>query len=308
MAVAAALPIAAPVRCSVVIATLDRADSLRVVLCCLARQSRAPMEVVIVVAGDGEPAENEGNSSLPFSLKIIHCPEKSAALQRNLGAAAASGEVLAFLDDDIEFGDDLFARVLEHFDRLPEAGLGALSPRISNTDRKVPGRLTRWYYSVQAGYRDPDFGGRLFGPGINCFPLYFNGGPLLVPVEWLPSTCLFVRARLFNRHRFPPFTGYSFAEDVHLTARIAREAPLFFLREPAITHHSLQSEFKSDRATLTSGKLHNMAIVAREVMGLSGWALWWRWQLHRLFLSAVLLIRRPLQWADELRGIWQARH
>jgi len=307
MAVAEARPLAAPVRCSVVIATLNRTDSLRVVLRCLGRQSRPPIEVVIAVSAGGDPVASLGESSLPFRLMTVHCPEKSAALQRNLGAAAAIGDVLAFLDDDIEFGDDVFARVLEHFDRLPEAGLGALSPRISNMDRKVPGRLTRWYYSVQAGYRHADFGGRLFGPGINCFPLFGSGGPQLVQVEWLPSTCLFVRTRLFNRHCFPPFTGYSFAEDVHLTARIVREAPLFFLREPSITHHSLPNEFKSDRAALTSGKLHNMAIVAREVMGLSGWKLWWRWQFHRLFLSAVLVIRRPLQWADELRGIWQAR-
>jgi hypothetical protein len=126
-------------------------------------------------------------------------------------------------------------------------------------------------------------------------------------VEWLPSTCLFMQAELFHRHRFPQFAGYSYAEDVHLTARVARDAPLYFLREPSVLHHSLPSEFKVDRAALTAGKLHNMAVVAREVMGLDGWALWWRWQLHRLFLSAVLLIRRPGQWLDELRGVWQAR-
>ena len=293
--------------CSVIIATLDRADSLRVVLRCLARQTRLPREVLLAVAGGETPLTPGEVSTCPFPVRIIPCPEKSSARQRNLAAETATGDVLAFLDDDIEFGDDLFARVLAHFDRRPEPQLGAVSPRLANTDRSAPGRLTRWYYALQAGYAHADYGGRLFGPGINCFPLYPAVGPELVPVEWLPATCLFIRAGLFQRHRFPQFTGYSFAEDVHLTARVAREAPLFFLREPAIQHHSLPSEFKADRAVLTAGKLHNMATIAREVQWLHGWPLWWRWQLHRVFLTTVLLLRRPAGWAAELHGVWLAR-
>ncbi len=298
---------AAPLSCSVIIATLDRAESLQVVLRCLTRQTRHPREVLIAVAGGANPVTPGEISACPFPVQILPCPEKSSARQRNLAAAAATGDVLAFLDDDIEFGEDLLARVLAHFERLPDAQLGALSPRIANTDRTAPGRLTRWHYALQAGYAHADYGGRLFGPGINCFPLYPAGGPELVPVEWLPATCLFMRAGLFHRHRFPQFTGYSFAEDVHLTARAAREAPLFFLREPSILHYSLPSEFKANRAALTAGKLHNMAVVAREVQGRRGWPLWWRWQLHRLFLFAVLLLRRPPGWAQEFIGIWQAR-
>lgn len=294
-------------QCSVIIATLDRAASLRVVLRCLACQTRLPAEVVIAVVGNGNPFGGEAISTCPFPVRILRCPEKSSALQRNQAAAVATGDVLAFLDDDIEFGDDLFARVLERFEQMPEEKLGAVSPRIANSSGPVPGRLTRWYYTLQAGYSSPDFGGRLFGPGINCFPIPREDGPDLIPVEWLPATCLFMRTTLFERHHFPRFSGYSFAEDVHLTARAAREAPLFFLREPAIMHHSLPSEFKTDRAALTAGKLHNMAVVAREAMALHGWPLWWRWQLHRLFLLAILLIRRPTGWTEDCRGVWRAK-
>lgn len=291
-----------------IIATLDRLDSLRVVLACLEQQTRPPVEIVISAAGDFSSLTADLASRptiLPF--RAIYSPVKSAALQRNQAAEQAAGNVLAFLDDDIEFGPDLFARVLAHFDHSSESELGAVSPRIANTGRETPGHLTRWYYALQAGYFDADYGGRLFGPSINCFPVFSPDSPELVRSDWLPSTCLFIRTPLFRRHLFPQFTGYSFAEDVHLTARAAREAPAFFLQEPSILHHSLSSEFKSNRAALTAGKLHNMAVVAREAMGRGGWPLWWRWQLHRLFLSSVLLIRRPDQWVDELRGVWQAR-
>jgi len=297
---------AAPVKCSVIIATLARTQSLWVVLDCLARQTRSPHEIIIVAAGDA--ASLAGLSAAdPAPVIVRHSAVKSAARQRNQGAEAATGDVLAFLDDDIEFAPDLFARVLAHFDHSPATRLGAVSPRIANTDRPPPGRLTRAYYALQAGYTDPDFGGRLFGPGINCFPVFRAGGPELVSVEWLPSTCLFMRATLFHAEQFPRFDGYSYAEDVHLTARVARTAPLFFLREPSILHHSGPSEFKADAAALTAGKLHNMAVVSREVMGRRGWALWWRWQLHRLFLTVVLVLWRPARWRDELRGVRAAR-
>jgi glycosyltransferase involved in cell wall biosynthesis len=302
------LPIVEP-KCSVVIATLDRVDSLMVVLDCLDRQTQPPLEIIIAVAGDPPAlvAALAQRPSGPAPIRLLPCPEKSAGRQRNAAAALATGDVLAFLDDDIEFSPTLLAEVLPHFSATFPPALGALSPRIAGTDSPPPGRITRWYYRCQAGYTHADYGGRLFGVGINRLPAFASGAPLLVPVEWLPSTCLFIRADIFHRLKFPDFTGYSFAEDVHLTARVAREAPLYFQREPAIIHHSLPSEFKSDHTRLMAGKLHNMARVAREAMGLSGWSLGWRWHLHRLFLATLLLLRRPPHWRAELAGIRQAR-
>jgi GT2 family glycosyltransferase len=298
----------ASLRCSVVIATLDRVASLRLVLQCLARQTRPPEELLIAAAGDAGPVEAlVADLPLPFPVRVLRSAEKSAARQRNLAAGEARGDVLAFLDDDIEFGPELFAGVLAEFSAPDGPAPGAVSPRIANTGRSRPGQLTRCYYRLQAGFADPDYGARLFGVGLNCFPLFTADGPRRIPADWLPSTCLFVRAELFRRHRFPQFTGYSYAEDVHLTARIAREAPLYFLRAPTLLHHSLPSEFKSDPAALVAGKLHNMAVIAREVQGLGGAAFWWRWHLHRVFLLAVLLLRRPAQWRGEIRGVLRAR-
>jgi|GEM_PF-907334 len=292
--------------CSVVIATLDRVPSLLKVLDCLERQTTPPLEVILCVAGNVtalEEALAAKSSGLP--VRILRSAVKSSARQRNQGAAAAVGEVLAFLDDDIEFGEDLFERMLGRFATMSSSELGGLSPRIATQGRNRPGRLTLAYYRLQAGYRDADYGGRLFGPAINCFPVFEKNGPELVLVEWLPSTCLFLRSECFRRHQFPEFDGYSFAEDVHLTARIAREAPLFFLREPSILHHSQPSEFKADPAALTAGKLHNMAVIAREVMKVPRFR--WKWEMHRIFVSISLLLRRPSQWREELRGVWQAK-
>lgn len=300
-----ALRPACPLDCSVVIATLDRVASLQVVLTCLARQTRLPLEVIISAAGDPEPIKASVRA-FPgvYPVIVLAAQEKSSARQRNQAAAIAKGQVIAFLDDDIEFSEDLFARILPHFDA---GGPGAISARIAGNSRPEPGRLTRWYYRLQSGYDDPDYGGRLFGAGINCEPIFHADSPELLESEWLPSTCLFVDARLFHVTKFPAFTGYSFAEDVHLTARIARSAPVYFATQCTILHHSLPSEFKANRAALNSGNLHNMGIVAREVLNLYGWPLWWRWQLHRLFLAAVIMGQHLPQWRQALLGVWRAK-
>lgn len=290
-----------------IIATLDRLDSLRVVLECLGRQTQQPLEVIIAAAGNTAAVEQLVQTlTLACPVRVLACAEKSSARQRNAAAAVSRGEVLAFLDDDIEFPDDLFARFLTQFvGSQPKPG--AIAARIAGEDRPAPGRLTRAYYSLQSGYSHADYGGHLFGPGINCNPVFGPDSPSLFPSGWLPATCLFMRADLFHATRFPDFAGYSFAEDVHLTARIARSAPLFFATSCLIEHHSLPSEFKSDPAALTAGKLHNMTVIAREVLGLRGWPLWWRWQLHRFFLSTVLLLRRPAGWTQQLGGVWRAK-
>lgn len=295
-----------PPICSVIIATLDRLASLRAVLQCLARQTVRPGEVIIAAAGDNTAVGALAREFATLGVRVLPCAMKSSARQRNAAAAEARGDVLAFLDDDIEFPPDLFERILACFP-ADGSGPGAIAARIEGEDRPRPGRLTRAYYRLQAGYQHADYGGRLFGAGINCYPVFSAGAPELVASEWLPSTCLFVRAAHFHVTRFPEFDGYSFAEDVHLTARIGRSAPLFFAAQCQILHHSLPSVFKANRAALTAGKLHNMGVVAREVQGLRGWSLWWRWQLHRLFLTAVLLLRRPRGWTAELRGVCIAR-
>lgn len=289
-----------------IIATLDRLGSLRVVLACLGRQTQPPLEVIIAAAGLTQPVDELVRSLHPaFPVRVLVCAEKSSARQRNAAAITARGQVLAFLDDDIEFSEDLFARMLAHFTG-PVPTPGAIAARIVGEDRPVPGRLTRAYYRLQAGYAHADFGGRLFGAGLTCYPVFRADSPDLFPSEWLPATCLFVRADLFQAERFPAFAGYSFAEDVHLSARVGRTAPLYFATRCLIQHHSLPSEFKNDPAALTAGKLHNQARIAREILGLSGWSLWWRWQAHRLFLTVATLRSRRARWTAILHGIWSS--
>lgn len=294
--------------CSVIIATLDRPSSLKGVLRDLSRQTLLPSQVILSAAGESRHALPLLVREFPnLALTVIESDDKSAAKQRNAAAELATGDIIAFIDDDIEFSPDLFERVMALFDRASGSEIGAVSPRVRNVVHKRPGLLVRSYYWLQSGYLHHDYGAKVFGPCINCYPVYDDHAscsPILA--EWLPATCLFVRSSLFKRHRFPEFTGYSYGEDIHLTVRIGREAPLFFLPEPSIYHHSLQNEFKIDKSTLTFNNLKNMYAIAREVLGLSRWQLFWKWHLHRLFLTGVFMLKRHNGWQADVKGLWMS--
>ncbi len=84
---------------SVVVCTLDRAESLEQLLVAL-RQQTHPCFEVVVVAGpctDSTDAVLERHAS---EIKAVRNPEANLSRSRNLGVAAAAGEVVAFIDDD----------------------------------------------------------------------------------------------------------------------------------------------------------------------------------------------------------------
>ncbi|MFM9705628.1 glycosyltransferase family 2 protein [Streptomyces galilaeus] len=102
---------------SVVIPTRDKADSLRLVLTCLARQV-GPRSHEIVVVDDGSTDTTAGvveAAAERLPVRTVQGPRAGRAAARNAGAAAARGGLLLFLDDDILLPPTaLAAHVTEH--------------------------------------------------------------------------------------------------------------------------------------------------------------------------------------------------
>lgn len=90
---------------SVIIPTYNRRDRLSRVLSALARQSADPSHLEAIVVDDGS---SDGTSEwlegqrFPFSLRPIRQENGGPAKARNAGVNAARGELLLFLDDDVE--------------------------------------------------------------------------------------------------------------------------------------------------------------------------------------------------------------
>src|SRR6266487_2852993 len=107
-------------RFSIVIPTYQRRDVvLSSVHALAAQEDGGPFEVIVVVDGstDGS-ADALRELETPFPLSVIEQPNRGQAEARNQGVAAARGELLLFLDDDME----AHPRLLAEHDRSHREG------------------------------------------------------------------------------------------------------------------------------------------------------------------------------------------
>src|SRR3984957_6707190 len=115
---------------SVCIATYRRAARLRQVLEDMVRQHRGAEEGVVVdndAEGSGRAVVDELRASgVPFRLDYAVQPERNIALTRNRTVALATGDWLAFLDDDEGAPEAWLSQLMEGGERHRAAGvLGA---------------------------------------------------------------------------------------------------------------------------------------------------------------------------------------
>jgi glycogen synthase len=83
---------------SIVINTLNRAESLRRALLAIGRVAYPEFEV-IVVTGPCEDHTDEVLMHFPF-VKVARCDVPNHSVSRNIGIREAAGELVAFIDDD----------------------------------------------------------------------------------------------------------------------------------------------------------------------------------------------------------------
>ena len=105
---------------SIVVATVDRIDSLKRCLDGLDRLAGVPFEIIVVV-GPGDGSTEEYLSGRSDVASILTNTTRNLSRSRNLGVAAASGALLAFIDDDAYPSERWLADLVPEFDD-PEVG------------------------------------------------------------------------------------------------------------------------------------------------------------------------------------------
>jgi glycosyltransferase involved in cell wall biosynthesis len=287
---------------TVVIPTSGRSRLLEGVLNCLEQQTIPPDAVhVIDAAHDRAAAEIcAAHSRLPLTHEHAQMP--SAARQRNQGARKARTPIVVFCDDDMTFEAETFPRLVAALSDGSNA-LAGVAARMEGHTHAPPGRLLRRYYRWQAGYDDPHYGARLFGPAINCWPCYELQSETLIRSDWLNSALVAYRTHVFLEEQFPEFSGYSFMEDVHLSARIRRGHQLAFHRDARCVHHGESTAFRISRRDLVTMQWRNRALVCRTVLKTPESRLRVQLRAHRAFVAVHLLRHRPRDWRAELLAL-----
>lgn len=218
---------------SVVIPTFNRKDSLRKTLDGLARQTYPAAQFEAVVVSDGS---TDGTDALlaqyartsPYVLQVICQPNGGPARARNNGIQNARGEVVVFLDDDVEPSPKLLEVHAAHHQRqsdavviapmLPDPALGWREPAwIAWEHAMLEKQYAAWRSGVWAG----------------CGPNNFYSGNASVRRAHLVAVGGF-------DEQFPR------QEDVELAVRLEKRCGVRFVYEPdAPGTHRPQRRFAS---------------------------------------------------------------
>lgn len=113
---------------SVIIPTLDRSEVLIDTLNSLLRQDYPDFDIIVV-----DQTENQKKAVIDFikknpKIKYYYCAKKSSPHARNIGVQKANGEIMLFLDDDIEIRDKHF--IWHHLENYYDNRIGLVGGRV----------------------------------------------------------------------------------------------------------------------------------------------------------------------------------
>lgn len=176
-------PTEAP-RVSIVIQVRSRFAETYHCLAALSRtEAQAPFEVICVITDAG--GETAHRLAGYLGLRLVYAPDDSDCFDpRNIGALAAQGDVIVFLDDDTQVQKGWLDALLETLDDTPDAGI--VGSRLLDPDgrQRAAGQVLFDDASrLNHGHRDdPDHPRYSYRRTIDC----------------CSSTALAVRAELFH--------------------------------------------------------------------------------------------------------------
>ncbi len=207
---------------SIVICTLNRPVEIQRCVQSIASQTRKPSEVIVVDAGNlGVVQKNLQDICDRAEIEFIYRQDQpSTTRQRNHGAELAHGEVLFFLDDDVELDSAYIAEILDLYERDDARAIGGASGLLipQPAPSRCIWRAFAWFFFLAETRRD--VGTRL---KPSHFSVYATGLTAPRYCEILPSTAVSYRANVFRQFLFDvDLTGYVMAEDIDLSYRVSR--------------------------------------------------------------------------------------
>lgn len=210
---------------SVVVPTFNRRSSLQRLLEGLAAQSYPAAQFEVVVVDDGSTdgtAELLRDLVLPYEMRVLNQEHGGPGAARNLGVAAARGELIAFLDDDVVPARNLLREHVEtHGTARDSVVIGPMSPPAASWQRPA---WVRWEEDkLQTQYRD------MLAGKYACTPRQFYTGNASL------SRAGFLAGGGFD-------TTYRRAEDVELAYRLRDLGARFIFNPRAdVTHYPTRS-------------------------------------------------------------------
>ena len=254
-----------------VIPTAGRVDRLLATVCSVLAQNFLPNRIVIVDGSDSllelgdltNLAERSG-----VSLTLENAVRRGAGAQRNQGVAAAGGDFIWFLDDDV----DLEPGCLEAMWSAMEAddNLGGCNAAITNQNYHPPGRGMRSLLALLGCPPTGSLAGKCCGPALN-FLTTLEQDDFPRRTDWLNTTCtLYRRAALPSPPFLAFFQGYSLMEDLSLSLEVGKRWKLANCPGARIFHDSQPADYKSQPVRRQAMEMANRWFVLVKIMDHGG--------------------------------------
>jgi GT2 family glycosyltransferase len=213
---------------SVVIATYNRLNDLAECLRSLFDEEVKPYEVIVVDSNSTDGTENLKDH---FPIKFLSLKERNRQRARNLGISAASGDVVAFLDDDVIVHKEWLKKISEPY--MNDDGVGGVG------GRAIPyGASERFYVSV--GRNEV---GRVFRNGlvIGNFDMPLKN---LVEVDsFIGCNMSFRRGLLLRAGGFDEnYLGTGYRDDTDLCLRVRKFDHKLLYQSKALVWHKFRGK------------------------------------------------------------------
>lgn len=230
---------------TIIIPTHDHGDLLRAAICSIRRHRTRNCDIIVVDNGSKEPATLAYLNKVESNgiAQVIASPGKfNFSALNNLAAASAQGELLCFLNNDVEVENDKWldrARLL-----LSLSDIGVVGARLLYPDRHVQ------HFGLGLGMAEHQVAAALNLGRTEGNPGYFGKARLLQQFGAVTAACMVVRRADFQRlGGFDPELAIAY-NDVDLCLRF-REAGLRVVCDPQI--QLIHKESRS-RGADTSGE------------------------------------------------------
>jgi len=236
---------------SVIVPTYNREQHLKNCLLSILNQTQLPLEVIVVDNANHNKAELIINNLLSefnskgISLFYFRNYENSGATARNLGANAAKGDLIAFLDDDVILDNTYYHEIVNVFLNNPRAlGVQGYDKALYKFNDKMSASfINRLIYSLEKIFSISNYFDNK--PSVTpslCVTNPFPNFESVVRSEWI-STCAGVFSReVFDDFQFDPnFKKYSWNEYLYLSYSVFLKNPDSLFITPNATYIDVQT-------------------------------------------------------------------
>ena len=215
-------------RFSVVIPTLGRPGPLRETLESVLACEPPPDEVIVV---DADPAASAAAAAESVGALVRVLPSPAGmTLQRNRGLDEASGDVVVFLDDDVEVDPGLFRGLAETYG---DASIVGVTGTIVEPDLGRAGGAGSVFRRLVLGDREGTF-------TRAGYPRYLSRYDREVDLEFMQGCFMSARRELAAAVRFDEsLRGYALAEDEDFAYRLSRHGRIRFVPRLRVVHKKL---------------------------------------------------------------------